>query len=290
QARAVQIDIDPVRIGLRYPVEVGLVGDSRRTLQQLLPLLQRKKDRGFLEAAQAGMRDWWKLMEERGTRADKPMKPQVVAWELGKRLSDTAIVSSDSGTIATWFARQIPARRGQMHSLSGTLASMANGLPYAIAAQVAYPDRQCVAFVGDGGFSMLMAEFATAVKYRLPIKVVVIKNDTLGQIKWEQMVFLGNPEYGCDLHPIDFAAFARACGGTGIRIEDPAECGPALDRALAHPGPVVVEAVVDPFTPPMPAKVTMKQAARFAESLARGEPNRGKIALTVLGDKVRELV
>jgi pyruvate dehydrogenase (quinone)/pyruvate oxidase len=229
-------------------------------------------------------------MEERGTRPDMPMKPQVVAWELGKRLSSTAIVSSDSGTIATWFARQIPAKRGQMYSLSGTLATMANGLPYTIAAQVAYPDRQCVAFVGDGGFSMLMAEFATAVKYALPVKVVVIKNNTLGQIKWEQMVFLGNPEYGCELHPIDFVAFAQACGGTGFRIEDPAQCGSVLDHALSARGPVIVEAVVDPFEPPMPPKVTLDQAAKFAKSLARGEPDRGKIALTVLEDKVRELV
>jgi pyruvate dehydrogenase (quinone) len=210
QARGVQIDIDPLRIGLRFPVEVGLVGDGRGTLQKLLTLVNRNEDRSFLEKAQENMRDWWKLMEERSTRQDKPMKPQVVAWELGKRLAETAIVSSDSGTIATWFARQIPARQGQMYSLSGTLASMANGLPYAIAAQIAYPDRQSVAFVGDGGFTMLMGEFVTAVKYELPIKVIIIKNNTLGQIKWEQMVFLGNPEYGCELHPIDFSAFARA--------------------------------------------------------------------------------
>src|SRR5207244_1502735 len=133
-----------------------------------VPRLGRKEDRSFLESAQEGMRKWWALMEERGTRQDKPMKPQVVAWELGKRLSDNAIVSCDSGTVATWWARQIKARRGQMYSLSGTLASMANGLPYTIAAQIAYPDRQCVGFVGDGAFSMLMAEFATAVKYNLP--------------------------------------------------------------------------------------------------------------------------
>src|SRR5262249_33165850 len=150
----------------------------------------------FLKEAQDQMRDWWKVMEQRGTRPDKPMKPQVVAWELGKRLSSKAIVSADSGTVATWWARQIRARRGRMFSLSGTLASMGNGLPYAIASQIAYPNRQCVAFVGDGGFSMLMAEFSTCVKYNLPVKVIVVKNDTLGQIKWEQMVFLGNPEYG----------------------------------------------------------------------------------------------
>lgn len=289
-ARGVQIDLDPARIGLRYPVEVGLVGDSQRSLRALIPRLEQKKDRSFLERAQAETKEWWKLMEERGTRQDRPMKPQVVAWELGKRLSDTAIVSSDSGTIATWFARQMPAKRGQMYSLSGTLATMANGLPYAIAAQIAYPGRQCVAFVGDGGFSMLMAEFATAVKYQLPIKVIIIKNNTLGMIKWEQMVFLGNPEFSCELQPIDFVAFARACGGTGIAIEDPADCGRILERALATPGPVLVEAIVDPFTPPMPAKVTFKQAKKFAESLARGEPNRSKIAWTVLSDRVRELV
>jgi pyruvate dehydrogenase (quinone)/pyruvate oxidase len=218
------------------------------------------------------------------------MKPQVVAWELSKRLSDDAIVSCDSGTITTWFARQIKARAGQMYSLSGTLASMANGLPYAIAAQIAYPDRQSVAFVGDGGFSMLMAEFSTCVKYELPVKVVIIKNNTLGQIKWEQMVFLGNPEYGCELQAIDFAAFARACGGAGFTIEDPADCGPILDKALATPGPVVVEALVDPYEPPLPAKATLKQAAKLAEALARGEPDGGKIISTILKDKVRELI
>jgi pyruvate dehydrogenase (quinone)/pyruvate oxidase len=290
KARGVQIELDPTRIGLRYPVEVGLVGDSRRTLQALLPMLRRHEDRRFLEQAQAGMREWWQLMEERGSRADAPMKPEVVAWELGKRLRDDAIVVSDSGTIATWWARHIPVKKGQMYSLSGTLASMANGLPYAMAAQVAYPGRQVVAFVGDGGFSMLMAEFANCVKYRLPVKVVVVKNNSLGMIKWEQMVFLGNPEYGCELQPIDFAAYARACGAIGLSTEKAEECGHLLDQALAADGPVLVEAVVDPYTPPMPPKVTVEQAGKFAESLAKGQPNRSKIALTVLSDKVRELV
>src|SRR5438094_10451422 len=232
QARGVQIDVNPTRIGLRYPVEAGLVGDSRLTLRKLLPLLKRKEGRSFLKKAQDGMQEWWKLMEERGTRDDKPMKPQVVAWELGKRLAADAIVSADSGTIATWFARQIPARRGQKFSLSGPIVSMAHGLPYTIAAQVAYPERQCVGFVGDGGFSMLIAEFATAVKYKLPIKIVIVKNGTLDQIKWEQMVFLGNPEFGVDLHPIDFAAVARACGGEGFTAEDPEECGLIVEEFL----------------------------------------------------------
>ena len=218
------------------------------------------------------------------------MKPQVVAWELGKRISSDAIVTCDSGTVATWFARQIPARRGQLFSLSGNLATMACGMPYAIGAQAAFPGRQVVAMVGDGAFEMLMAEFATCVQHRLPVKIIVVKNNTLGMIKWEQMVFLGNPEYGVELQPIDFAAYARAVGATGFTIEDPAECGRILDAALSTEGPVVVEAVVDPFEPPMPPKITLKQAEGFAESLVRGEPNREKIALTVLSDKVRELV
>lgn len=290
RARAVQIEIDPGRIGLRYPVEVGLVGDSRRSLEALLPLVEPQRDRTFLEKAQEGMTAWRALMRDRETRTDTPMKPQVLAHELGARLADDALVCCDSGTITTWWARHIPARRGQIHAVSGNLASMANGLPYAIAAQIAHPDRQVVALVGDGGFSMLMAEFATCVKYRLPVKIVIVKNDTLGQIKWEQMVFLGNPEYGCDLHPIDFALVARACGGTGFTIAEPGDCGRILEQALATPGPVVVEAVVDPFEPPMPAKTTLDQAAHLAKALLRGEPNRERIALTLLSDKVRELI
>ncbi|HZP17972.1 MAG TPA: thiamine pyrophosphate-binding protein [Terriglobales bacterium] len=290
QARGVQIDRDPMQIGLRYPVEAGLVGDSRDTLRALIPLLKRNPNRKFLEKAQSGMKEWWKVMEERSTRRDKPMKPQVVAWELGKRLPSNAIVACDSGTIATWWARQIPVKRGQMHTLSGNLASMAPGLPYALAAQIAYPHRPVVAFVGDGGFSMLMADFVTAVKYQLPIKVVIIKNDVLGQIKWEQMVFLGNPEFGVQLHPIDFAEFAHACGGIGFTLDDPAECGATMDRFLSAPGPAILQAVVDQLEPPLPSKVTAEQALHFAESLARGEPNRGKIALTAVSEKVRELI
>jgi pyruvate dehydrogenase (quinone) len=290
QARGIQIELDPKRIGLRYPVEVGLIGDSRNTLRELIPLLQRKEKRSFLEKAQASMKDWREAMEKRATRADKPMKPQVVAHELGQRLRNDAIVSCDSGTIATWWARHVPAKRGQMHTLSGNLATMAPGLPYTIAAQIAYPGRQCVGFVGDGGFSMLMADFVTAVKYQLPIKIVIIKNNTLGQIKWEQMVFLGNPEYGVDLHPIDFAAFARACGGVGLSVDDPTQCGRVMEEFLNTPGPAVLEALVDPFEPPMPAKVKAEQALHFAESLARGEPNSKRIVLTTLSDKVREMI
>src|SRR5436853_7835669 len=288
--RGVQIELAPKRIGLRYPVEVGLVGDTQRALQQLIPRLRHKENRKFLEKAQHGMKEWREMMSTYETRTDKPMKPQVVAHELGKRLRSDAIVTCDSGTIATWWARHLPVKRGQKHPLSGNLATMAPGLPYAIAAQSAFPCRQVVAFVGDGGFSMLMADFVTAVKYRLPIKVVIIKNNTLGQIKWEQMVFLGNPEYGVDLQPIDFAEFAHACGGVGFTVDDPAECGATMEQFLNAPGPAVLQAVVDPFEPPLPGKVTAEQALHFAESLARGEPNRGKIALTAVSDKIRELI
>ncbi|GAA6618833.1 thiamine pyrophosphate-dependent enzyme [Scytonema sp. NUACC26] len=294
QARGVQIDIDPFRIGLRYPVEAGLVGDSYVALQKLLPLLKRNENRSFLEQAQSGMKEWRQTMEERGTKQDKPMKPQVVAYELGQRLSDSAIVSADSGTNTTWWARQIPVKRGQMHSVSGTLASMACGLPYAIAAAIAYPDRQSIAFVGDGGFSMLMAEFVTCVKYQLPVKVVIVKNGTLGQIKWEQMMHLGNPEFGCELQSIDFAAFARACGGTGFTIDDPANCGTILDSALATPGPVVVEAVVDPLEPQVPPLVKSEEVAKLSQALKRGEPNREELAANIISvsniERVRELI
>ncbi len=290
KVRAVQIDIRPERLGLRYPVEVGVVGDSRTSLRELLPLLKRKQDRSYIEAIQDEMESWWKLMDERGSRKDKPMKPQVPAWELGKLLSDRAIVTCDSGTIATWWARQIPARRGQKFSLSGTLATMACGLPYAIAAQIAYPDRQVVAFVGDGGLSMLMAELATCVKYKLPIKIVVIKNNTLGQIKWEQMVMLGNPEYVCDLEPIDFVKVAEGCGMRAYTIDDPKTCGEILERALEASGPTLIECVVDPQEPPLPAKIKPEQAKNFAKALARGEKYTANIIATVTEDQLRELI
>ncbi len=282
QARAVQIDVDSLRIGLRYPVEAGLMGDSQIVLQHLLPLLKRHEDRSFLEQAQSGMNKWQQTMQEQGSQQSHPMKPQVVASELGKRLSETAIVSADSGTNTAWWARHIPVKRGQMHSVSGTLASMACGLPYAIAAQIAYPDRQSIAFVGDGGFAMLMAEFVTCVKYQLPVKVVIIKNGTLGQIKWEQMMYQGNPEFGCELQSIDFAAFARACGGTGLSINNSADCGAILDQALAIPGAVIVEAIVDPLEPLVPPKVKPEEARHLSEALERGEPDRQEITANLI--------
>jgi pyruvate dehydrogenase (quinone)/pyruvate oxidase len=290
QAKGIQIDVESRRIGLRYPVEVGLVGDSKRTLQRLLPLVERKTDRSFLEAAQKRMKNWWSIIEGRSTPDKTPMRPQYLVSEVNRCLRDDAIVCSDSGTIATWAAREIRIRDGQMFSLSGNLATMANGLPYTIAAQVAYPNRQVVGIVGDGGFSMLMAEMATAVKYKLPIKIFIIKNNTLGQIKWEQIVFLGNPEYEVELQPMDFAAYARAVGATGITIEDPKRAPAQVQEALSTPGPVVIECVVDPFEPPYPPKASAKQALHLAEALIKGEPCGEKIALTIVSDQVREMI
>ena len=219
-------------------------------------MIQRKQDRSFLDKAQNGMKDWWQLMTDLGTRTSMPMKPQVVSHELGPLLADDAIVTSDSGTIATWIARHWKLRADQMFTISGNLATMACGVPYAVGAQVAYPGRQVVAFVGDGGFTMLMGELATMVKYKLPIKTVIIKNNVLGQIKWEQMVLEGNPEYEVELQPIDFVRVAEGFGVAGFRIEDPKEAGATLKRALDHDGPAVIEAVVDPLEPPMPPMFT----------------------------------
>jgi pyruvate dehydrogenase (quinone) len=290
QARAVQIDMDPTRLGLRYPIEIGMAGDAKATLQALLPMLRRREDRSFLENAQKGMKEWWELMNTRATREDVPVKPQVVAKHVNDLLAPDAIVTTDSGTITTWAARHILMKRGMMFSCSGNLATMAPGLPYSIGAQAAYPGRQVVAFVGDGGLTMLMGELATAVKHDLPIKVVVIKNNTLGQIKWEQMIFLGNPEYQVALQPIDFVKVAEACGAVGFRCEKPDEVRPALEAAFASRKPALIEATVDPFEPPFPASATPQQALKFAESLVRGEPDSGKIIYTVLKDKVKELI
>jgi pyruvate dehydrogenase (quinone) len=289
QAKGVQIDDKPDRIGLRYPVDVGLVGDAKQTVAALSGFIERKADRSFLEQAQDGMKEWWELIRARAMRDEVPIKPQRAAWELSELAADDAIISADSGTNTIWAARQFKIRKNQKFSCSGTLATMACALPYSIAAKLAFPERQSIAFVGDGGFTMLMGEFLTAVKYNLPIIVVIIKNNTLGQIKWEQIVFLGNPEYGCDLHNPNFATFAEACGGFGITVERPEEIRPALQKAIASGKPAVVEVVVDPNEPPMPSKVSATQALHFAEALAKGQPEGGKIALTIFRDKLSEM-
>jgi pyruvate dehydrogenase (quinone) len=294
QARAVQIDINADRIGLRYPVEAGLVGDCKTVLSALLPLIDRKENRSFLQKAQERMRDWNAVMHQRGTRTERPMKPQVPTNYLNKFLTNDAIIACDCGTVTTWAARHIQMRDQMRFSVSGMLATMAEGLPYAIGAAVGYPGRQVVAVVGDGGFTMLMGEVATLVKYNLPVKVLIIKNNTLGEIKWEQMVISGNPEFGVNLQPIDFAGYAKACGAAGYCIDDPARCEEVLREAFAQPGPAVIEAVVDANEPPLPGRIKTQEAVRFAQALLKGQPDKWAIVSNamkdVIGQKVREVV
>lgn len=287
-AVGVQIDDRPERLGLRYPVEVGLAGDAKLTLQQLVPLLARNEDRSFLEQAQAGMRDWRALQEQRAGDPEKPIKPDAIPFHLGPALADDAILCGDSGTVTTWAART-ELRRGQMFSFSGTMCSMAAALPYAIGAQAAHPGRQVVALTGDGSLSMMMGDLATLAQHSLPIKVVVVRNDVLGLIKWEQMAFLGNPQFGVELSGIDFARVGEACGLRGVRIEDPATCGEQLRDALAAEGPVLVEVLVDPHDMPLTPTINPEHAKGFAWGLARGEPNRERIALTMSRVLSREM-
>lgn len=291
QARGIQIDIKPEKIGLRYPVEIGLVGDSKLILSALLPLLNQKDNLEFLKSKQHAMKNWNRLLEEKSTRTDKPIKPQVIAKAVSDELDDNAIISVDCGTNTSWAARYINIRKGMKFSVSGTLSSMANGLPYAIAAQIAFPQRQSIAFVGDGGLTMLMGEFATAVQYNLPIKVIVIKNNTLGMIRWEQMGFLGNPEFGVEFSEIDWVRFAEACGGKGYAIKEPNEVKSKLHQAMKEERkPTIIEAYVDPFEPPMPPKVEMSFVNNLAESFARGQPYASRIGLTLFRNKVHEVL
>jgi pyruvate dehydrogenase (quinone)/pyruvate oxidase len=290
QARGIQIDIKQEKVGVRYPVDIGLVGDSKLTLSALIPLLHQKTNLEFLKSKQEAMKNWNKLIKERSSRTDRPIKPQYIADILSDELEDNAIISVDSGTITTWAARHINLRKGMKFSVSGTLASMACSLPYAIAAKIAFPDRQSIAFVGDGGFAMLMGEFATAVQYDLPIKVFVIKNDTLGMIRWEQMAFLGNPEFGVEFTPIDFAKFAEACGGIGYSIKEPNQVRSTVRNAMKESKPTLIEAYVDPFEPPMPPKTDMVFVNNLAKSFAKGQPYKGRIGLTLFRDKVHEIL
>jgi pyruvate dehydrogenase (quinone)/pyruvate oxidase len=287
-ATGVQIDDRPERIGLRYPVQVGLCGDAKLTLQELEPLLKRRPDRRFLEQAQAQMRDWRALQAERAEPHEPPIKPDAIPFHLGQAMAEGAILCGDSGTVTTWAART-ELRRGQMFSFSGTMCSMMAALPYAIGAQVAYPDRQVVALTGDGSMTMMMGDLATLAQHGLPVKVVVMRNDVLGLIKWEQMAFLGNPQFGVELAPVDFAKVAEACGLPGVRIEDPVRLGDQLEDALRIDGPALIEAIVDPHDMPLTPTINREHAKGFAWGLARGEPNREQIALTMSRVLAREM-
>ncbi|MBC8090878.1 MAG: thiamine pyrophosphate-binding protein [Actinomycetota bacterium] len=288
-ARGVQIEVEPTRVGNRLQLEVPLVGTARETLKALIPLLTRKERRAFLEDAQAGMGKWREQMASLESSDREPIQPQYLMRVIDRLASDDAILSADSGTIATWAARHFDIRGDRRFMLSGNLASMANGLPYTIAAQWAHPGRQCIGFVGDGGFAMLMAEFNTAVRHGLPIKIFIANNGVLGQILWEQMA-LGFPEFGVRFErPFDFAPWAEACGGKGLRVDKPAKLPAAVGEALEFAGPALVDVVVNPDEPPMPAKVQYDQAKGFAESFLKGQPRRASIAATLFRDKLDQL-
>ena len=289
KARVVQIEVDPTRAGARIATDVPLVGDAADTLRALLPLLERKTERRFLEEAQRAMAKWREDMAALESPDRDPIQPQYLMRVIDRHASDDAILCADSGTIAVWAARHFDIRGDRELYLSGNLATMAPGLPYAMAAQWAHPGRQCIAFVGDGGFAMLMAELLTAVRYQLPVKVVICNNGELGQILWEQMA-LGYPEHGVRFQgPANFAAWASAAGCLGVRVERPGDVEPAIATAFAHPGPALVDVVVNPDEPPMPARVTYEQAKGFAESFLRGQPRRATIASTLFRDKLDQL-
>jgi pyruvate dehydrogenase (quinone) len=289
KARVVQIDLEPMRIGNRIPAQAPLVGDARATLGALRPLLQVPEDRSFLEGLQEGMAEWREDLAALEDPDRHPVQPQYLMRVIDRHAAADAILSTDSGTIATWAARHFDIRGERQFMLSGNLATMAPGLPYTIAAQVAHPGRQCIAFVGDGGFAMLMAEFLTAARYDLPIKVFICNNGLLGQILWEQMA-LGFPEHGVrwEKHA-DFAAWATACGGLGLHVEKGDQVESAVQEALAASGPALVDVVVNPDEPPMPAKVKYDQARGFVEAFLKGQPRRVSIASTMFRDKLEQL-
>jgi len=274
QAECIQIDDMPERIGMRYPVSVGLAGDAKATLQQLVSLVRRKEDRSFLETAQDGMKKWWQLMEQQGTRNDIPMKPQVPAHHLSSLLADDAIVLGDAGTVAYWINRNLKMKSGQLFSLSGTSCTMAAGISYGIGAQVAYPGRQVVVLTGDGSLTMSLGDLLTLKQYRLPVKLLVFKNNTLGLEKWEQLAFNGNPEFGNDLYPADFVRIAEACGLKGIRIEDPSTCREQLQQALSLHEPVVIECVVDPHEPAIEMPLPREHARKLEQALEKTEKDK----------------
>ena len=276
QARGVQIDRDPQRLGLRYPVEMGLAADSREALRRLGDRLLQKTDTSFLAEAQATMRRWREMMATAESKVSQPLKPQMVVKAFGRRLDADAILATDSGQNTELAARHIDLKTSHQFAVSGSLASMSCGLAYAIAAGIAYPERQICAVVGDGGFAMQLGEFSTAVRYGIRLRLLVIKNNMLNQIAWEQMMFLGNPQFACELQPIDFAMAAVAMGGRGFSIATAEEIETKLDEAFEVDGPVVIEAVVDQYEPMMPPKMPADYVRNFRKALP-DTPGRERI-------------
>ncbi len=298
QARGVQIDIDGRMIGIRYPMEVNLIGDAAETLRALLPLLNRKEDRSWREKIEGEIKEWWNLIEHRAQLAADPINPQLVFYELSKRLPDGAILSSDSGSAANWFARDVKLRSGMMASLSGTLATMGPGVPYAIAAKFAHPTRPVIAMVGDGAMQMNgINELITIAKYRHQwgdqrLVVLVLNNRDLNQVTWEQRAMSGDPKFrgSQELPDFPYAAYAEMLGLHGIRVETPEQVGPAWDEALAAERPVVIEAITDPEVPPLPPHITLEQAKALSSALLAGDPSAGQIVKQAFKQKAEEFL
>jgi pyruvate dehydrogenase (quinone) len=296
--RGVQIDVDPRLIGIRYPMDVHLVGDSAETIRALLPHLERKEDRSWREQIEENVERWWRIVEERAMQDADPINPQRLFWELSKRLPDGCILTSDSGSAANWFARDLRLREGMMASLSGNLATMGPGVPYAIAAKFCHPDRPAIALVGDGAMQMNgNAELVTAAKYWQGwsdprLIVAVLNNQDLNQVTWEQRVLQGDPMYPGTQRIPDFpyARYAELIGFRGIRVDDPGEIGGAWEEALSADRPVVLEAVTDPTVPPLPPHITIEQAKQLAAALFKGEPEAWEVLKRSFAGKAKEFV
>ncbi|WP_434130225.1 thiamine pyrophosphate-requiring protein [Methylocaldum sp. GT1BB] len=279
QARGVQIDLDGRMLSMRYPMEVNLVGDSAETLRALIPLLQRKTDRSWRDFIEREIREWWQVLESRAMNAADPINPQRVFWELSPRLPDNCIISADSGSGTNWYARDVKIRRGMMASLSGGLATMGCGVPYAIAAKFAYPDRAVIALVGDGAMQMNgNAELVTVEKYwkewRDPrFIVLVLNNRDLNQVTWEQRALAGDPKYEAsqDVPDFPYARYAESLGFMGLKVDKPEDIAPAWERAFAADRPVLLEAYTDPNVPPLPPHITFEQAKAYLSALFGGD-------------------
>jgi pyruvate dehydrogenase (quinone) len=298
QARGIQIDRDGKMLGIRYPIELGLVGDSADTLRALIPLLRRKDDRSWRERIEHEVREWWKLMDARAHESAEPINPQLLFHELSQRLPDGAILSSDSGSSANWYARDVKLRRGMMGSLSGNLATMGPGVPYAIAAKFAHPDRPVFALVGDGAMQMNgLAELITVAKYWRQWKdprfyVQVLNNRDLNQVTWELRAMAGEPRIPTtqDIPDVHYAQWAELIGLKGIRVERPEQVGAAWEEALRSDRPVLIEAITDPEVPPLPPHITIEQAQAFAFSLIRGDQHAGRMIVQAAKQKLEEFL
>ncbi len=297
-ARGVQIDIDGKMIGIRYPMEVNLVGDSGETLRALMSRLHRKEDRSWREKIEGEVSEWWDLIEHRAQLTADPINPQLVFQELSTRLPDGAIISSDSGSSANWYARDIKLRKGMMASLSGTLATMGPGVPYAIAAKFAYPSRPVFALVGDGAMQMNgINELITIAKYRdqwpdQRLVVLVLNNRDLNQVTWEQRAMEGDAKFegSQDLPDFPYARYAELVGLKGIRVDAAEQVGPAWDEALRSDRPVVLEAITDPSVPPLPPHITIEQAKALSSALLAGDPDARDIVKQSFRQKVEEFL